>query len=160
MPFGFPKPALDVLLRYWIFSDILKANSTAIWRPKSAAPMIHAAVFLPPVILLLLLKSHEGSWPQRAGEAAKQLGFSPFLPSIKNHCMQHKLSTSAVAWSPFSPRWQIKGQLFYAWRLCKHSDHQCYPTGQLQAPKKFAEKIHCKENSLRGNSRKPINFKL
>lgn len=149
MPFGFHEPSPDVLLRYWIFSDILKANSTAIWWAKSTASVSHTAV-LPSVISPLLLRLHESS-----------RDFLPFFLQLGiTACSINKSSTSVVTQTPFSPRRQIKGQISHAWRLCKHTDRQRYPTGKVQAPKKFVEKIHCKENLLRGNSGKPINFKL
>lgn len=149
MPFGFHEPSPDVLLRYWIFSDILKANSTAIWWAKSTAPVPQTAV-LPSVISPLLLRLHESS-----------RDFLPFFLQLgTTTCSINKSSTTVVTQTPFSPRRQIKGQISHAWRLCKRTDRQRYPTGKAQAPKKFVEKIHCKENLLRGNSGKPINFKL
>lgn len=159
MPFGFCKPSLDAISRYWICSDILKANSTALGWPTSPACALHAAVFFPPVILGLLLRFHKGADLKRLEKQRNSWALLSFFLQLRiTACNINKSSTSAVARTSFSPRRQIKGQFFRAWKLCKHTERQRYPTGKLQAPKKFVEKIHCKENLLRGNRGKPINF--
>lgn len=114
-------------------------SSCCCWNPTKAADLRE-------------LEKQQNSW-----------AFLPFFLQLRiTACNINKSSTSAVTQTPFSPRWQIKGQIFYAWRLCKHIDHQCYPTGQLQAPRslqrRFAAKKTC-SGEIVGSPSIP-NFKV